>query len=97
MDYEAEDDLLLVFEEPRRRATVAAWVEARLLRFVDTYLQLETNGCYQARKARTDPVCGVHVWTTTAECTFECAGRTLHFCSEACRTRFIERPGWFLS
>jgi YHS domain-containing protein len=96
MDYEAEDDLLLVFEEFGRPATVAAWVEARLLRFVDTYLQLETNSYYQARNARTDPVCGMHVWTTTAECIFEYAGRTLHFCSEACRTRFVERPGRFL-
>jgi YHS domain-containing protein len=97
MDYEAEDDLRLGVRELCRPAIVAAWVEARLLRFVDTYLQLETNSYYQARNARTDPVCGAHVWTTTAECTLAYAGRTFHFCSEGCRTRFLDEPARFIS
>jgi YHS domain-containing protein len=97
IDYQADDELALPMEELSRPEIVAAWVEARLLRFVDTYLELETNSYYQARNARTDPVCGAHVWTTTAECTASYAGRTLHFCSEACRTRFLEQPARFIS
>lgn len=97
MDYQAEDDLHLPIEELGRPDVVAAWVETRLLGFVDTYLQIETHSHYQARNARTDPVCRTHVWTTTAACTLDYAGRTLHFCSEACRTRFLEQPARFIS
>ena len=96
MDYQTEDEIHLTIEELDRTEVVAAWVEARILRFVDTYLQIETNSYYQARNARTDPVCGTHVWTTTAACTVQYAGRTLHFCSDACRTRFLEQPAGFV-
>ena len=96
MDYQTEDEIHLTIEELDRPEVVAAWVEARILRFVDTYLQIETNSYYQARNARTDPVCGAHVWTTTAACSLHYAGRTLYFCSEACRTRFLEQPAGFV-
>ena len=66
IDYEAEDELHVAIEQLGQPEVVAAWVQARLLRFVDTYLQLETHSYYQARNARTDPVCGAHVWTPTA-------------------------------
>lgn len=96
MDYQTEDEIHLTIAELDRPEIVAAWVEARILRFVDTYLQIEANSFYQARNARTDPVCRTHVWTTTAACTVDYAGRTLHFCSEACRTRFLEQPAGFI-
>ena len=97
LGYEADDALNVAIEQLDQLQAVAAWVEARLLGFVDTYLQLETNSHYQARNARTDPVCGAHVWTTTAACTLEYARRTLHFCSELCRSRFLEQPERFIS
>ena len=96
LEYQAEDELRLGFEELGRPDIVSAWVQLRLLRFLDTYLMLETDSYYQARNARADPVCGTHLWTTTAACRLEYAGRTLHFCSTACRDRFQADPERYL-
>jgi len=42
-----------------------------------------------------DPVCGMVV-TAETEWTAEYEGVTFYFCSEACRDKFVEKPGEFL-
>jgi hypothetical protein len=40
---------------------IAAWVDAKLLGFVDTYLQLQTLDQYHLSNPVTEPVCGMQV------------------------------------
>ncbi|MGH8274716.1 MAG: permease [Gammaproteobacteria bacterium] len=42
-----------------------------------------------------DPVCGMQVQTANAPATARHAGETWYFCSDRCRTRFIEAPDGF--
>jgi len=44
----------------------------------------------------TDPVCGMYVDEATSTLTAIVRGRTYYFCSESCRTRFLESPEAFL-
>jgi uncharacterized membrane protein YraQ (UPF0718 family)/YHS domain-containing protein len=43
----------------------------------------------------TDPVCGMQVDVARAPASTRQAGRTVHFCSEHCRDRFVATPGRF--
>ena len=40
----------------------------------------------------TDPVCGMRVDPATARHRAEHGGRTVHFCSAGCRTKFLADP-----
>ncbi len=44
----------------------------------------------------TDPVCGMVIDPATTAHHFEHAGRTYHFCSAGCRTRFVADPDVYL-
>jgi YHS domain-containing protein len=39
-----------------------------------------------------DPVCGMEVDTDSAAATAAHEGKTYYFCSEGCRTRFMQNP-----
>jgi YHS domain-containing protein len=71
-------------------APLAAWVEDRLLDFVDTYLRLETHPLYQKDNLVVDIVCGMHIPFTAATGSVEHKGRTFYFCSEHCREAFLK-------
>ena len=43
-----------------------------------------------------DPVCGMQVDEKSATWKSEYNGRTYYFCSEACRTEFLEKPEKYL-
>lgn len=51
---------------------------------------------HAAGSGERDPVCGMSVDPATAKHKAEHAGRTYHFCSERCLTRFEANPGQFL-
>jgi len=61
-------------------------------------------GKYISRSARTstdtktvvDPVCGMHVDPTTSKHRFDHGGKTFHFCSAGCRTKFMAAPEAYL-
>ena len=40
---------------------IAAWVDAKLLGFVDVYLQLQTHDQYQKSYEETEPACGMQI------------------------------------
>lgn len=74
-------------------APLAAWVEDRLLDFVDTYLRLETHPLYQKDNVVVDIVCGMHIPFTAASGSVVHKGRTFYFCSEHCREAFLKANG----
>lgn len=43
-----------------------------------------------------DPVCGMTIAEKDAVGTAEYQGSTYHFCSEACRRRFVANPAEFI-
>ena len=45
----------------------------------------------------TDPVCGMTLDAEQAVAKVEHAGKTYHFCSEACHKRFVAEPGKYAS
>lgn len=45
----------------------------------------------------TDPVCGMTIDADQAVAKVEHAGKTYHFCSEACHKRFVAEPGKYAS
>jgi YHS domain-containing protein len=77
-------------------AKVAAWVDDKLLQFVDAYLSLETTRQYQAESLATDPVCGMSVNRVDAPARMDHRGKTYFFCVEECRKKFAENPGRYL-
>jgi YHS domain-containing protein len=94
--FEGRDEITFTLNDVDE-AKVAAWVEDRILRFVDTYLRLETAEPYQAENLTTDPVCGMQVNKVHAPAVLEYDGTTYYFCLEECRDRFGENPKRYLS
>jgi YHS domain-containing protein len=75
---------------------VAAWVEEKIVNFLDAYLQLETVDQYQSENAVTDPVCGMRVNRLLAAAQAEYQGRMYYFCVPACRDKFVATPDTYV-
>ena len=43
-----------------------------------------------------DEVCGMTIETDRAAATTEFQGKTYYFCTERCREKFEEHPGWYV-
>ncbi|ALC16626.1 hypothetical protein DSOUD_1854 [Desulfuromonas soudanensis] len=70
--------------------TAGRWVEEKMLRFLDTYLQLETHPIYQKENLVTDPVCGMRLPLAEAAGSIQREGREIFFCSQACRDTYLK-------
>lgn len=68
---------------------VAAWIEAKLINFVETYLRLERTPAYQHDNLVSDPVCGTTITRNCAVSQEERGGQTFYFCSEHCHRKFL--------
>lgn len=88
--YESHDKVVFTLEHVDADQA-AAWVEERLLSFLDTYLRLDRGGQEVDELMATDPVCGMKVDAATA-LNWEYRGHAYYFCSEACRQRCSESP-----
>ena len=75
---------------------IAAWVEARLLEFVETYLRVGNEPQYQRTNLQIDPVCGMSLSIADVDEKVTVRGHTYHFCSVACRERFAASPELYL-
>jgi YHS domain-containing protein len=75
---------------------LTAWVEERLVAFVDTYLRLADLEPYQRDNLVTDPVCGMLIQKPLAGAHVEHQGRTYYFCVEDCRKKFADDPQRYL-
>jgi YHS domain-containing protein len=73
-------------------ARVAAWVEDRIVGFVDAYLRLETLQPYQTENVVLDPVCGMRLNRAHAPAETEYQGVKYYFCVEDCRRKFLAEP-----
>jgi YHS domain-containing protein len=76
---------------------VVAWVEEKILGFVDAYLRLETLEAYQAGNEVTDPVCGMRLNKLHAPAQAEYRGVKYYFCVEDCRRKFLAEPDRYLA
>ena len=75
---------------------IAAWIDEKLLQFVEAYLSLATTHQYQTENIATDPVCGMAVNKMDAPAQMEYQGVTYFFCIDDCRRKFYENPGRYL-
>jgi YHS domain-containing protein len=91
-----EDQLVLPFESIDDEK-VAAWVDAKLLQFVDDYLRLEATDPYQAENVVTDPVCNMSINKLQAGAEMDHEGTRYYFCVEECRKKFAEDPARYLT
>jgi YHS domain-containing protein len=89
--FERKDELSMPLDEVDDQKA-AAWVEAKVLQFVDSYLQLETLSPYQQENIVTDPVCGMRVNKVFAPAQMAHRGKTYYFCLPECQARFAENP-----
>jgi YHS domain-containing protein len=92
--FERHDEIVFPLDgvaEPR----LAEWLDAKLLQFVDTFLQLEMADQYQKENLVTDPVdpvCGSRITKLCAVAQQEHQGRTVYFCSHVCHSKFTAEP-----
>jgi YHS domain-containing protein len=78
-------------------AKAAAWVEAKLIQFVDSYLRVESCNHHQEANIVTDPVCGMQVNKAFAPAQMTYGEQTYYFCLPECRVRFAENPDRYLA
>ena len=83
-------DQLAVALEGEDDAALAAWVERKLMGFLDAYLQLPEAEHYQRDNLVIDPVCGMQINKQFAAGSAEAYGKTYYFCVEECRRKFLE-------
>jgi len=55
-----------------------------------------THSQDQKSRIQKDLVCGMDVFSETAQYTFEMKGETYYFCADTCRKKFIESPQTYL-
>jgi YHS domain-containing protein len=91
--FDADDKLTvpLASDGPDQSA-IAAWVEARLLGFLDTYLRLDRGTDDFEDLAAVDPVCGMRIRCSAAGAKMDYRGHPYYFCTDECRRRFAEEP-----
>lgn len=87
IDYERHETLQVPLGKSSD-SVLGNWVEVNLLRFIDTYLQLETHPIYQKDNLVTDPICGMVFPPAEAEGCIDNDGRKIHFCSAVCRDAY---------
>ncbi len=71
---------------------IRAWVEERILAFVDACLEVERADVYRQSAHHLDPVCGMMVAAESGAFVIEREGRRYYFCSSTCRDRFVADP-----
>jgi YHS domain-containing protein len=77
-------------------AKAAAWVEEKILSFLDAYLRLENVDQYQSENQVTDPVCGMRINKLYAAGQAEHRGQTYYFCIPECKEKFASDPDRYL-
>lgn len=74
---------------------IAAWVETRLLGFVEAYLSQQRSGALAGEGPVVDPVCGMRIRLSEAKASEEYKGHRYHFCSNKCGQLFAAAPERF--
>lgn len=96
LKYEPHDKLALSMKDNEENR-LAAWIEQKLLDFLNDYLRLDCGNESLENDFATDPVCGMRVTNGTAM-KESYRGHSYSFCSDDCRERFVKEPSryvWF--
>jgi len=94
-DFPRQDECLLPLQA-LDDAKVAAWIEDKVVAFLDAYLRLEIHPTYQSDNMAMDPVCGMSVNKLHAAAQMVHRGVTFYFCVEDCKKKFAEDPDRYL-
>ena len=92
---ERRDELTMPLDEVDDQK-MAAWVQAKVVQFLDCYLRLETSNAHQDENMATDPVCGMRVNKVFAPAQMTYRDQTYYFCIPECQARFAENPEHYL-
>jgi len=95
MEYREQDSLVLPLETVDD-ARVATFVEEKLVECVQTYLKLQDIPAYRKSIFRRDPVCGMVIQSDGVISVVH-DGKMCFFCSEVCRSRFLEQPSRYVA
>jgi YHS domain-containing protein len=71
---------------------VAQWVEARILEFVESYLQIDRG----PPDTVTDPVCAMRINRSAAAAQENYRGHTYFFCTDECHRQFVANPTHYI-
>lgn len=93
----ANQETLRAEIERSERRTERFRVDAKLIKFTDTYLQTQAIDQYQQDYVVVDPVCGMELNRADAAGSAEFEGKTYYFCVEACRQKFLDDPSSFIA
>ncbi|QDT62505.1 hypothetical protein SV7mr_50530 [Stieleria bergensis] len=89
-------DQLAISIDDQTDSDVVAWVDAKLVGFVETYFDVFFHPEYQKSHMVTDPVMGISFPKAMASSIRQTDGRTLYFFTdESCR-QFSEDPSYYL-
>lgn len=88
---DAHDKLGMPLHDVDEQA-VANWVEARLLAFMSSYLQLDRGGDDFEDDVVVDPVCRMKISRSSAVALIDYQGRTYYFCASECQRQFVVDP-----
>lgn len=95
MEYRGQDSLVLPLEAVDD-TRVASFVEEKLVECVQSYLQLQDIPAYRKSTYMRDPVCGMVIQSDVPISVVH-DGKTYFFCSEVCRSRFLEQPSRYVA
>ena len=90
------DQLAISIDGPTD-SDVVAWVDAKLVGFVETYFHVFFHPEYQKPHLVTDPVMGIPFPKVMAAGIGQVDGRTLHFFTEESCRQFNEDPSYYLN
>lgn len=91
LKFEPHDGLTVPLEAVDDQ-TIANWVEAKLLNFLDTYLRLDRGGDDFEDEVVIDPVCGMRISRSSSGAQLDYKGHLYYFCTDDCRQRFEQQP-----
>jgi YHS domain-containing protein len=91
LKFTAHDKLTIPLEEIHE-AKATAWVEEQLLRFVDTYSQIDRGSVEAVDELVTDPVCGMRLAHSAAVAQSDYKGHSYFFCTSRCLEQFLADP-----
>ncbi len=95
MEYRGQDSLVLPLEAVDD-TRVASFVEEKLVECVQSYLKLQDIPAYRKSTSMRDPVCGMFIQSDVPISVVH-DGKTYFFCSEVCRSRFLEQPSRYVA
>lgn len=91
LKFDAHDKLNVPLDGVDEQA-VAAWVESKLLYFMDVYLRIDRGHDDLDEEVAVDPVCGMRISGSAIAARMDYRGHPYSFCSDDCRQRFEQAP-----